>query len=60
MKREGETRTLRHSIRKGQANFFEDIRRRKGLEHLVTIRKIDGKRSRGRQREKFTDGLRNG
>ena len=31
--------------------------RRKELEHLVTTGKIDGKRSRGRQREKILDSM---
>ncbi|GFO44383.1 endonuclease-reverse transcriptase [Plakobranchus ocellatus] len=31
--------------------------RREKLEHLVTTGKLEGKRSRGRQREKITDGL---
>ena len=31
--------------------------RRQKLEHLVTTGKMDGKRSRGRQRQKMLDGL---
>ncbi|GFO17375.1 hypothetical protein PoB_004388000 [Plakobranchus ocellatus] len=31
--------------------------RREKLEHLITTGKLEGKRSRGRQRKKITDGL---
>ena len=31
--------------------------RREKLEHLITTGMMEGKRSRGKQREKMTDGL---
>ena len=31
--------------------------RRENLEHLITTGMMEGKRSRGKQREKMTDGL---
>ena len=46
-------RPLVKEARKRQAVFFEHVMRRKELEHLVTAVKIDGKRSRGRQKEKI-------
>ncbi|GFO28150.1 hypothetical protein PoB_005465500 [Plakobranchus ocellatus] len=45
------------TIRKRQATFLGQVMRREKLEHLVTTGKFEGKRSRGRQREKITDGL---
>ncbi|GFO14411.1 LOW QUALITY PROTEIN: hypothetical protein PoB_004091600 [Plakobranchus ocellatus] len=46
-------RSLVRTIRKRQATFLGHVMRTEKLEHLVTT----GKRSRGRQREKITDGL---
>ncbi|GFN98551.1 hypothetical protein PoB_002505700 [Plakobranchus ocellatus] len=43
--------------RKRQATFLGHVMRRGKLEHLVTTGKFEGKRSRGRQREKIMDGL---
>ncbi|GFO25338.1 hypothetical protein PoB_005184300 [Plakobranchus ocellatus] len=40
-----------------QATFLGHVMRRGKLEHLVTTGKFEGKRSRGRQREKIMDGL---
>ncbi|GFO36705.1 hypothetical protein PoB_006321000 [Plakobranchus ocellatus] len=37
--------------------FLGHVMRRGKLEHLVTTGKLEGKRSRGRQREKIMDGL---
>ena len=51
------TRSLVKEARKRQAVFFGHVMRRKELEHLVTTGKIDGKRSRGRQREKILDSM---
>ena len=51
------TRSLIKNIRKRQATFFGHVMRREKLEHLATTGKLDGKRSRGRQREKMIDGL---
>ncbi|GFO25314.1 hypothetical protein PoB_005181900 [Plakobranchus ocellatus] len=45
------------TIRKRQATFLGHVMRREKLEHLVTTGKFEGKRSRGRQREKIMDGL---
>ncbi|GFO06435.1 endonuclease-reverse transcriptase [Plakobranchus ocellatus] len=44
-------------IRKRQATFLGHVMRRGKLEHLVTTGKFEGKRSRGRQREKIMDRL---
>ncbi|GFN87893.1 endonuclease-reverse transcriptase [Plakobranchus ocellatus] len=43
------------TIRKRQATFLGHVMRRR--KHLVTTGKFEGKRSRGRQREKIMDGL---
>ncbi|GFN85893.1 UDP-glucuronosyltransferase 2a1-like [Plakobranchus ocellatus] len=45
------------TIRKRQATFLGHVMRRGKLEHLVRTGKFEGKRSRGRQREKIMDGL---
>ncbi|GFO16672.1 craniofacial development protein 2-like protein [Plakobranchus ocellatus] len=45
------------NYRKCQATFLGHVMRRGKLEHLVTTGKFEGKRSRGRQREKIMDGL---
>ncbi|GFN96828.1 hypothetical protein PoB_002333400 [Plakobranchus ocellatus] len=45
------------SITFRQATFLGHVMRRGKLEHLVTTGKFEGKRSRGRQREKIMDGL---
>ncbi|GFO06357.1 endonuclease-reverse transcriptase [Plakobranchus ocellatus] len=50
-------RLLVRTIRKRQATFLGHVMRREKLEQLVTTGKLEGKRSRGRQREKITDGL---
>ncbi|GFO01465.1 hypothetical protein PoB_002797000 [Plakobranchus ocellatus] len=50
-------RSLVRIIRKSQATFLGHVLRRGKLEHLVTTGKFEGKRSRGRQREKIMDGL---
>ncbi|GFO38324.1 eukaryotic translation initiation factor 3 subunit f [Plakobranchus ocellatus] len=49
-------RSLVRTIRKRQATFLGYVMRRGKLEHLVTTGKYEGKRSRGRQREKIMDG----
>ena len=51
------TRSLVNKIRKRQATFFGHVMRREKLEHLMTTGMIEGKRSRGRQRETMLDGL---
>ncbi|GFN97452.1 UDP-glucuronosyltransferase 2a1-like [Plakobranchus ocellatus] len=50
-------KTNERTIRKRQATFLGHVMRRGKLEHLVTTGKFEGKRSRGRQREKMMDGL---
>ena len=57
LERAGTTRSLVKEARERQAVFFGHVMRRKELEHLVTTGKIDGKRSRGRQREKILDSM---
>ena len=42
---------------KRQATLIGHVIRRDGLEHLVTTGILEGKRGRGRQREKILDGL---
>ncbi|GFN97612.1 eukaryotic translation initiation factor 3 subunit f [Plakobranchus ocellatus] len=54
---EANKRSLVRTIRKRQATFLGHLMRRGKLEHLVTAGKFEGKRSRGRQREKIMDGL---
>ncbi|GFN92781.1 hypothetical protein PoB_001928700 [Plakobranchus ocellatus] len=50
-------RSLVRTIMQRQATFLGHVMRRGKLEHLVTTGKLEGKRSRGRQREKIMDGL---
>ena len=50
-------RSLLRKIRRRQARFLGHVMRRQKMEHLVTTGKIEGKRSRGRQREKCIDSL---
>ncbi|GFO31777.1 condensin-2 complex subunit g2-like [Plakobranchus ocellatus] len=51
------TRLLISKIRKHQATFFGHVMRREKLENLVTTGMLEGKRSRGKQREKLIEGL---
>ena len=37
--------------------FSGHVMRREKLEHLITTGMMEGKRSKGKQREKMTDGL---
>ncbi|GFO37552.1 retrovirus-related pol polyprotein line-1 [Plakobranchus ocellatus] len=46
-----------YRIRRRQAKFVGHIMRREGLENLVTTGRMEGKKSRGRQREKMLDGM---
>ena len=48
-------RSLIKTIRQRQLDFLGHICRQKGLEHLAITGKIEGKRSRGRQRTTFID-----
>ena len=49
--------TLLNKMRTQQQQFIRHVLRRHSLEHLVTTSKIEGKRARGRQREKILDGI---
>ncbi|GFO08669.1 endonuclease-reverse transcriptase [Plakobranchus ocellatus] len=51
------TRSLMNKIRRRQAKFVGHIMRREGLENLDTTGRMEGKKSRGRQREKMLDGM---
>ncbi|GFN90701.1 craniofacial development protein 2-like protein [Plakobranchus ocellatus] len=51
------TRLLISKIRKRQVTFFGHVMRREKLENLVTTGMLEGKRSRGKQREKLIEGL---
>ena len=51
------SRALVNKIRTGQTTFFGHVMRREKLQHLITTGMMEGKRSRGKQREKMTDGL---
>ncbi|GFO19898.1 hypothetical protein PoB_004640300 [Plakobranchus ocellatus] len=50
-------KTTHKKIRKRQATFFGHVMRREKLENLVTTGMLEGKRSRGKQREKLIEGL---
>ena len=49
--------TLMNKIRIQPARFMRHVMRRHSLEHLVTTANTEGKRARGRQREKILDGI---
>ena len=51
------SRCLLKTIRKRQMNFFGHINRKDGLEKRLLCGRINGVKSRGRQRTKFTDSL---
>ena len=56
--RRAETKwTLLMIIRKRQLKFLGHIMRKNGLEELILTGSVDGKRSRGRQREKYFTNL---
>ena len=44
-------------FRERQARFFGHVMGREGMDNTITTGKISGKRSRGRQRMKHTNGL---
>ena len=50
-------RSLIQTIRKRQMQFLGHLNRHKGLEHLALTGKIDGNRSRGKQRLNFLNSL---
>ena len=51
------SRALVNKIRTRQTTFFGHVMRREKLQHLITTGMMEGKRSRGKQRETMTDGL---
>ena len=51
------TRKLMSSMKRTHAEFLGHVMRKGKLEHLLTTGKIEGKRSRGRQRIKIQDGI---
>ena len=53
------SRALVNKNRTRQTTFFGHVMRRERLEHLITTGMMEGKRSRGKQREKMTNGLAN-
>jgi len=53
----GVQRTLVKTIRQGQLDFFGHVMRRQGKEVLVVTGKVEGRRARGRQRQKYLDSL---
>ena len=53
----GKGRTLMKRIRKRQLEFLGHIMRKEKLENLTVTGKIEGKRSRGRQRSTFMESL---
>ena len=50
-------RTLIREVRKRQIHFLGHVLRREGIEHLTLTGKIEGRRARGRQRQKFLNSL---
>ena len=57
MARLGVQRGLVGEIRKRQLNFIGHIIRREKVEHLCLTGRIEGRRSRGRQRTKYMDSI---
>ena len=55
----GVERSLMKTIRKRQLQFLGHINRHKELEHLALTGKIEGTRSRGRQRVTYLDSINN-
>ena len=58
LERMGTERELLTTIRRRQLQFLGHVLRLEGLEHLCLTGRIEGVRARGRQREKFMDGIR--
>ena len=50
-------REIMRTIRRRQLRFLGHVLRRDGLENVSMTGKIDGRRARGRQRQKFMDGI---
>ena len=53
----GQERSLIKTIRERQMKFVGHIYRKREIEHLSMTGRIDGRRSRGRQRETYIDSL---
>ena len=53
----GEKRELTKTVRKRQMKFIGHTMRRGGIENLILTGMIEGKRGRGRPREKYMDGV---
>jgi len=53
----GVQRTLIMTIRQRQLDFFGHVMRRQGLQALVVSGKVEGRRARRRQRQKYLDSL---
>ena len=53
----GTQRSLLKKIRRRQLEFLGHIVRKENLEHLIVTGKIEGKRSKGRQRQTYIDSL---
>ena len=51
------TRKLISNVKRRQVEFLGNVMRKGKLEHLLTTGKIEGKRSRGRQRIKIQDSM---
>ena len=51
------TRQLLNNTHKRKAKFIGHVLRKEKLKHLITTGKLDGRRGRGRQREKILDKL---
>ena len=60
LKEAGTTRTLINTIRRRQLKFLGHVMRQQNMENLVMTGKIEGRRSRGRPRQKYLDCLGNG
>ena len=50
-------KTLMKTIRQMQLDFFGHVMRRQGIEALAVTGKVEGRRARGRQRQKYLDSL---
>lgn len=48
---------LLNKIKQRQYRFIDHVMRGKGMEYLISTGKIEGKRDRGRQKEKILDGM---
>ena len=57
LERIGSTRELMTHIRRRQMKFLGHVMRREKNESVVMTGRVDGTRDRGRQREKYMDGI---